>query len=87
MPEGLVAMIGSWRRALSALRSPWGHREGAAPSPRPQTLARSPLSDKNLAPRPVGREALLQPGEVGMVHDCTTILALLGPLLGPGVLP
>ena len=70
---------------------PLGAQRRCSPSPRPQTLARSPLSDKNLAPRPVGREALLQPGEVGMVHDCTTILALmwplLGPLLGPGVLP
>lgn len=62
MPERLAAMAGSWRGALSALRSPWGHREDAAPSPRPQALARSPLSDKNPAPRPVGREGLLQQG-------------------------
>lgn len=62
MPELLAAMTGSWRGALSALRSPWGHREDAAPSPRPQALARTPLSDKNPAPRPVGREALLQQG-------------------------
>ena len=74
-------MTGTPHGVLSTLR------RCSPSSPRPQALARSPLSDKNPDPQPVGREALQQTGEVGMVRDCATILAPSWPLLGPGELP